>query len=259
MTAGLAQRETALAEVMDGPCDEGRLFATYRHFALANRVVSGWRRIYTRTLRGMLRDATRSGAAPARLLDVGFGGGDIPRALAGWAAADGLALEVTAIDPDERALAFARRTDPSGPVRYRAVTTTELRAAGERFEFVISNHVLHHLGRAELGALLDDSGALASRLVIHNDIARSRLAYAAWAVGALPFAIDSYALVDGLRSIRRSYTAAELAALAPGWQIERMPPWRLLLQRAVPGGDDPVAHRGSWTERSAPARKGARR
>jgi 2-polyprenyl-3-methyl-5-hydroxy-6-metoxy-1,4-benzoquinol methylase len=228
VNAGLAQRDSALAEVMDGPCDEARLFATYRHFALANRAVSGWRRVYTGKLRPVLSAA---GGSTVRLLDVGFGGGDIPRALAAWAAADGFPLEVTAIDPDERALAFARRADPAGRVRYRAATTGELRATGERFDLVISNHVLHHLGGTELGPLLDDSAVLASRLAIHNDIERSRLAYAAWAVGALPFAVDSYALVDGLRSIRRSYAARELAALAPGWRVERMFPWRLLLVR----------------------------
>ncbi len=69
----LARRATELPEIMDGPCDEARLFATYRHFAVANRAVSGWRRIYRRRLRPLLA------AGPVTLLDVGFGGGDIPR------------------------------------------------------------------------------------------------------------------------------------------------------------------------------------
>ncbi|AYG05256.1 methyltransferase domain-containing protein [Gryllotalpicola protaetiae] len=210
---------------MDGPCDEARLFATYRHFALANRVVSGWRRLYVRRVRPLLADASGG----TRLLDVGFGGGDIPRALAAWADADGLRLDVTAIDPDERALRFARGVDRGGRVRYLAATSHELLGAGERFDMVVSNHVLHHLADAERDALLADSSGFGARLVIHDDIERSRLAYAAWAVGALPFALDSFALVDGLRSIRRSYTERELAALAPGWRVERLFPWRLLL------------------------------
>ena len=243
-----AVREAALAEVMDGPCDERRLFATYRHFALANRVVSGWRRIYTARLRPLLRERAAAGggadAAPLRLLDVGFGGGDIPRALAAWAAADRLPLAVTAIDPDERALAYvtsAARSDPghagpaAGAVRYLVADTAALRAAGERFDVVVSNHVLHHLDAAALASALDDSAALATCLVLHDDLERSRLAHAAWAVGALPFAVDSYAWVDGLRSIRRSYTVAELAAAVPqGWRVERAVPWRLLLVRAAP-------------------------
>jgi 2-polyprenyl-3-methyl-5-hydroxy-6-metoxy-1,4-benzoquinol methylase len=230
MTFGMAARSPELAEIMDGPCDETRLFATYRHFALANRVVSGWRRLYTRRLRPLLGSASR-GAAPVRLLDIGFGGGDIPRAIAAWADADGLRLDVVAIDPDERALRFALAADGGDRVRYRAASARELLDAGERFDIVVSNHVLHHLGDSERDALLADSAGFGARLVIHDDIERSRLAYAAWAVGALPFAADSFALVDGLRSIRRSYTARELAALAPGWRLERMFPWRLLLTR----------------------------
>ena len=222
-----AVRSSELAEIMDGPCDEARLFATYRHFALANRVVSGWRRIYVRRVRPMLAGAS----GRTRLLDVGFGGGDIPRALATWADADWLRLDVIAIDPDERALRFARGVGGGGRVRYLAATSRELLDAGERFDLVISNHVLHHLGDGERDALLADSAGFGARLVIHDDIERSRLAYAAWAVGALPFAIDSFAHVDGLRSIRRSYTARELAALAPGWRVERLFPWRLLLIR----------------------------
>jgi 2-polyprenyl-3-methyl-5-hydroxy-6-metoxy-1,4-benzoquinol methylase len=226
VSLGLAARQPALAEIMDGPCDEARLFATYRHFELANRVVSGWRRLYLRRVRPLL---ARPGGGTARLLDIGFGGGDIPRALARWADADGLALDVTAIDPDERAQRFARTADPGGRVRYLATTSGELRGRGERFDVVVSNHVLHHLGDGELRALLADSAGFGARLVLHDDIERSRLAYAAWAVGALPFAVDSFALVDGLRSVRRSYRAPELAALAPGWRVERMFPWRLLL------------------------------
>ncbi|GAA4182033.1 methyltransferase domain-containing protein [Gryllotalpicola koreensis] len=248
----LAAREPGLAEVMDGPCDEARLFATYRHFALANRVVSGWRRVYVGRVRPLL--AARSAAVPARLLDIGFGGGDIPRALAAWADADGLRLDVTAVDPDERALRFARGVDRGGRVRYRAASARELLAAGERFDVVVSNHVLHHLGEAERGALLADSAGFGARLIVHDDIERSRLAYAAWAVGALPFAADSFAHVDGLRSIRRSYAARELAALAPGWRVERMFPWRLLLVRATHSGDDPVGRRVSRAERAVLAR-----
>ncbi|MCL2515092.1 MAG: methyltransferase domain-containing protein [Microbacteriaceae bacterium] len=233
MTGG---RAIALAEVMDGPCDERRLFATYRHFALANRVVSGWRRVYVTRLRPLLRNAGADAAAPVRLLDVGFGGGDIPRALAAWAAADRLPLAITAVDPDERALRFATlvRAGKGGAVRYLTAGAGELRAAGERFDIVVSNHVLHHLGAAEVGPFLDETAALATRLVLHDDIERSRTAYGLWAVGALPFALDSYGHVDGLRSIRRSYTAAELAAVVPaGWAVERAFPWRLILT-AVP-------------------------
>ncbi|WP_022882887.1 methyltransferase domain-containing protein [Gryllotalpicola ginsengisoli] len=224
----LTHRDTAAVELMDGPCDEARLFTTYRRFELANRAVSGWRGLYRSRIRPLLSPQRQT-----TLLDVGFGGGDIPRALAAWARRDGLRLDVTAIDPDERALRFAAETDREGMVRYRRASTTELVAAGERYDIVVSNHVLHHLTDASREALFADSERLARRLALHDDIERSRLAYGLYAVGALAIAPGSFARTDGLISIRRSYTAGELARVVPpGWSVESLPRWRVLAFRA---------------------------
>jgi 2-polyprenyl-3-methyl-5-hydroxy-6-metoxy-1,4-benzoquinol methylase len=222
---------------MDDPhCDAWMLDNTYRNFGVINALVSGWRATYRRRIRPFLSPTRESTA-----LDVGCGGGDLAVALRRWAERDGLRLTVTGIDPDERAFAFASGRPATGGVRFRRASTGELLEAGERADFVVSNHVLHHLGDAERDALLADSAGFGARLVLHDDIERSRLAYAAWAVGALPFAVDSFALVDGLRSVRRSYRAPELAALAPGWRVERMFPWRLLLVKGTPASRNEAA------------------
>ena len=54
----------------------------------------------------------------------------------------------------------------------------ELADAGERFDVVLSNHVLHHLDGPRLGALLADSERLLAPggVAVHGDIARSPLA-----------------------------------------------------------------------------------
>ena len=55
------------------------------------------------------------------------------------------------------------------------------------------------------------------------------LAYALFFAGSWPFT-GSYIRQDGLTSIRRSYTAAELRAAAPpGWTVARRVPYRNLL------------------------------
>jgi len=96
--------------------------------------------------------------------------------------------------------------------------------------------VLHHLDDAGRTAVLADSERLAERLVLHGDLERGRLAYAAWWVGTLPVR-RSFLRTDGLRSIRRSWTAAELRGVVPsGWRVERQRPCRLLLVHEVPGG-----------------------
>jgi 2-polyprenyl-3-methyl-5-hydroxy-6-metoxy-1,4-benzoquinol methylase len=221
---------------MDDPaCDPARLERTYEQFGLVNAVVSGQRTVYRRWIRPRIRRRAAVGDV-GRMLDVGTGGADLPRRVLHWARADGLPLEIVAIDPDERAIDFARRRPSLPGLELRAVSTRELAAAGEWFDIVTSNHVLHHLDGREFGALLADSEALAAPggVAVHGDIERTRYAYAAFWLGTLPFQPNllrgSLIRADGLTSIRRSHTAAELAAaLPPGWRALRALPSRLEL------------------------------
>lgn len=230
MTPSLRHRATELAELMDDPaCDQRALERTYARFGVVNGLVSGWRRIYRERIRPLAESAARDSGAPLTVLDVGFGGGDVPVALARWAERDGVDLRITAIDPDERAFAFASDRDAPGSVLFRRATSSELVDVGERFDVVLSNHVLHHLDSATLAHVLADSERLALRLVVHNDIERGRLAYLGYQVGITPLSPGSFLRTDGLRSIRRSYTLVELADAVPvGWRVERQSPFRVL-------------------------------
>ncbi|TFD50197.1 methyltransferase domain-containing protein [Cryobacterium frigoriphilum] len=231
MLASLRRRAVDAVEIMDGPdCDPERLDRTYADFHVVNLAVSGWRSMYCRSIRPGL-----STTRPSTLLDVGSGGGDVSRCLARWAARDGLRLEVTAIDPDVRAHTWASAQPPVPGLSFRRALSSELVAEGARFDFVVSNHVLHHLSAAELQGLLADSRALARRGVLHADIARGRLAYLGFSLGTWPFFRRSYIRADGLTSIRRSFTAAELRRVAPaGWTVRRAHPYRLELRWRAP-------------------------
>lgn len=211
---------------MDGDCDPDMLTRTYANFRIVNAVVSGWGAVYRRQIRPAL-STTRL----TTLLDIGSGGGDVSRALARWAARDGLRLSVLGIDPDPRAHAFCLAGPAQKGLSFRRAFSSELVAEGQRFDFVVSNHMLHHLGPAELGALLADSERLCRRRVLHADIERSRFAYLGFYLGSRPFFGGSYIRPDGLTSIRRSFTAGELRAAAPpGWRVLRGLPSRLVLE-----------------------------
>lgn len=223
----LARRDQNAIEEMDRPdCDPGKLDRTYAQFGVVNASVSGWRRTYTTLLRPAFSpDHTNT------LLDIGSGGGDIPRALACWAKLDGIPLRVTAIDPDERAHAYATSRPPLPGLSFRRALSAELVAEGEEFDAVVSNHVLHHLGPAEFTDLLDDTEHLARTVAVHSDIARHPLGYALFSVGTLPLA-GSYIRQDGLTSIRRSYTPEELRGAIAGredWQVRTAVPFINLL------------------------------
>lgn len=223
----LRHRDVDLRELMDDPdCDPVALAATLRRFDVVNRAVSGWGTVWRRHLRPALARLDR----PARVLDIGSGGGDVTTRLAGLAERDGLRVEWLGIDPDPRALAVARERARPG-VEFRSTDSTALRATGERFDAVISNHVLHHLGEPELRSFLDDSLALSTGLVLHADIERGRTAYALYAAGILPLQRGTFLRTDGLRSIRRSYRAPELRlslARHGTWHVLRPAPFRLL-------------------------------
>lgn len=221
----LRQRAGHLRERMDDPtCDPERLRATYAQFGAVNRLVSGWWLLYRRLLRPRLHPGR-----PYRLLDIGFGGGDIPRTLLKWAEQDGVLLHVTAIDPDPRAAAFAQALPSLPNLSFEQIDTAGLFRRGARFDFVISNHLLHHLSDAENVQLCADSAQLGG-VVLHNDIARADTAYLGFAALTAPFFRGSFITSDGLTSVRRAYTRPELRAVVPaGWRVSRPYPYRLLL------------------------------
>ncbi|ODT11247.1 MAG: methyltransferase [Microbacterium sp. SCN 70-18] len=238
----LTARDTALRELMDDPdCDPERLHATLRRFDTVNRLVSGWGGVYTRRIRPFLAGLGR----PARVLDLGCGGGDVVVRLARMAARDGIPAGWVGADPDARAIEVAAERDAPGTVRFTRADSTALLAAGERFDLVVSNHVLHHLDTAALVSFTADSRALATGLVLHGDIARSRLAYALYAVGITPLQRGTFLRTDGLRSIRRSHTPAELQRILDAesprtWRVATPAPFRLLAE-SRPGFE--TAHR----------------
>lgn len=220
----LKERQSGLRELMDDPgCDPHKLEATYRHFRLLNRLVSNWRRVYL----GWLRPELQAGART--LLDIGCGGGDLIDLLSGWALKDGFALEPLGIDPDARAVRYASAHVRTPGARFVAAHSSDLASAGERFDLVISNHLLHHLKDEEVPAICRDSERLALRLALHSDLNRSDLAFLAFNL-TWPFFLDSFITPDGLTSIRRTFTRAELLELAPaGWRVEALWPYRNLL------------------------------
>lgn len=232
----LASRATDLAELMDDPaCDPAALDRTFRRFAVINPLVGGWRGVWQRFVRPVLpRDR------PGRMLDLGCGGGDVARSLARWARGAGLTVEVVGVDPDPRAIRAAARTRTAG-VTFRQAWSGDLVDAGDRFDVVVSNHVLHHLDDVARAAFLADSVTLAAGRVVHSDIRRSAAAYRSYALGVLPVAAGTFVRVDGLRSIRRSYTAEELRTVLADpvtsgpWRVVEAPPHRLLAVHDAPG------------------------
>jgi 2-polyprenyl-3-methyl-5-hydroxy-6-metoxy-1,4-benzoquinol methylase len=216
-------RALHLRERMDDlSCNLQKLENTYRHFQIVNQILSGWRGVYERYLRKHLADGSS-------LLDIGCGGGDILRQLALWTKQDGLNINFIGIDLDKRALEYARSRPRLPNITFQQASSSDLVRSGQTFDVVISNHLLHHLQDEEVHALCKDSEQLAKKIVIHNDLRRSGLAYVNYAATKLIF-WNSFVTEDGLLSIRRSFSRAELESVIPQhWHIQPIIPFRNLL------------------------------
>lgn len=223
----LSERNTRIREQMDDPdCSKKALYKTYRQFSIVNTIVSGWKRIYQAHIRPLIEKQSE----PLFLLDIGSGGGDIPIKLAKWAKTDGLDLQITAIDTDQRAIDYVEQLSVPANITFLKCSSTVLLHQDRHFDVVISNHLLHHLSCRELHQLLQEAENLSTKLVLFNDIERSDFAYGLFDLFSRPLSPGSFITQDGLSSIKRSYTRNELQKSVPdGWYVEPMFPFRLLL------------------------------
>lgn len=218
-------RQPDLVERMDAPdADRDTLFRTYQRFETLNRLVAAWDRTYEHHIRPHLHPGTSH-----TLLDVGCGLCDISGYLVKRAKEDGFELRALGIDPSPSVAAMmAHRTPPDG-VAYRQAYASDLVGEGARFDFIISNHLLHHLSDEQVRALAEDCARMAQIRTIHSDLRRSRIAYLLFSLFARPFGIGTFIHEDGRLSIRKSHRRSELIQTLPlEWSVQPQFPWRLL-------------------------------
>jgi SAM-dependent methyltransferase len=236
MPSGPWLRERAcVAERMDDPGSDLRMLEqTLRQFALINRLFTRARYLLRRHVLGVMQNR------PDRLYrvaDLGAGACETAAWLVQHAARRGLRVDVTAYDHDPRVVAYARRQygHVAGLRIVEAdVLETDLAPVPD---FVFGSHFLHHLDDARCERLLARLSSLPSAGILLSDLRRSVLAYAAYAVLALPLQ-RSFALRDGLLSIRRGFRVDELRALVDratadpaSWRVSRLFPFRVVLTR----------------------------
>lgn len=223
----LKNRDQIATELMDDPeCNHDALITTYRQFSTINSLITRWKSIYREEILPFAAAQNRT----VSLLDIGFGGGDIPRKLSEWASEDGINLQVTGIDTDERAYGFVQDLSFPDAVTFRLASSSTLVDEGCTFDFVISNHLIHHLMGQNFFATLEDARKLSTHRVLFNDIERSDIGYLMFNLLSRVVFRSSFITHDGLTSIKRSYTYQELENKVPeGWKVSRIFPYRLLL------------------------------
>ncbi len=228
------KREPDLVEWMDRrDCDPNLLRNTYRQFTRINRLFARPGTIYQRYIQPILEN----NPSPVRILDIGFGAGDLPAYIARRAQMDGYDVRITAIDTDQRSVDYARGAGYPGNIEFIRRDVSEWQGESRSFDVVMSNHLLHHIAHADLAHFLESACRLSVRSVIMSDIHRSRIAHVGFRLLTRPFFRHSFVVEDGLISIRRSFKPDELRAVLPtGWEVEHLFPFRLVAIFRHPAG-----------------------
>jgi SAM-dependent methyltransferase len=176
------------------------------------------------------------GTRPWRILDVGFGSGDMLARIARWGSKRGVALDLVGVDlnPKSAPVAEARLGG-----RAQLITGDYRDLAGQGWDIILSSLVTHHMRAAERTEFLRFMDAESARGWLVNDLHRQRLPFAGYPLLAALAWVDPIVRRDGQLSVGRSFRRAEWQAMladavpdsAAEARIFRSFPYRLCVER----------------------------
>lgn len=139
----MRQRSTAAEWMDDAAATEAEFASALHDLERINRLSLAYRP----TLQWLDRLVAQTGARSLGVLDVGAGGGDMLRAIAGWGARRGVAVQLTGLDRSPWAARTAAAAGTPGEF-----LTTDLFALdpARRFDVVLCSLFTHHLRDPEL-------------------------------------------------------------------------------------------------------------
>jgi len=176
------------------------------------------------------------GERPWRILDVGFGAGDMLARIAHWGERRGIALDLVGIDLNRKSEAVAAARLGT---RARLITGDYRALAGQGWDIILSSLVTHHMTPAQRTEFLRFMEAEAARGWLVNDLHRRRLPFAGYPLLATLAWVDPIVRRDGQLSVGRSFRRAEWRAMltdalpdtAGECSIFRSFPYRLCVER----------------------------
>jgi 2-polyprenyl-3-methyl-5-hydroxy-6-metoxy-1,4-benzoquinol methylase len=196
--------------------------------------VNRWTLTARPTLAFLKRSAT--GSTSFSLLDVGFGHGDMLRAIHLWARRRGISARLVGVDLNSKSLAIARdATPPDFGIEYREGRYQEVEGP---FDFVISAQVAHHMSDDQLTEFIHYMESTARRGWLISDLHRHGFAWRGFPLLARLMNVHRIVREDGRLSIARSFRPHEWrsiladAGIPPAAvTISRHFPFRLCVER----------------------------
>ncbi len=183
---------------------------------------------------GFLARAAR-GTGRLRILDVGYGDGDMLRRIAFWAQRRRLPVTLVGVDLNPRSAQAATAHTPAG-LGIRFGTGDYAAEAGKGWDCIISSLVAHHMTHDQLIAFLRFMEREARRGWFVNDLHRHRIAHLGFPLLARVMRCHPIVRHDGTLSVARAYRPAEWAPLlaeagVTDAQVQRRFPFRLCVER----------------------------
>ena len=205
-----------LPELMDGECS----YEDFRDCLLSLRKVNRWFMGYRPTL-AWLERLPPGLSKPMHIVDVGSGGGDYLRRIAGWARRRNIAVQLTGIDLNPYAARAAAEFTPKD-LSIRFVTgDAMLYQLEEKIDIVVSSLMAHHLEDDEVVTLLRWMEATAKVGWLINDLERSALSCRMFGWAARLMGWHRFVRHDGPVSFRRAFREEDWVQLLAAADIPR--------------------------------------
>ena len=227
---------------MDEPgVEEATLTSALEAIERLNRASLVGGRVWAR-IAPLARRAASTGKGPLRVLDLASGGGYLAVEIARRARREGLPVEVAGSDLNPTSVAFARERARAEDL---AVDFFELDclsgALPTDFDVLTSTLFLHHLGHDEAVAALSAMARAARRMVLVNDLARSRPGHLLARISTTLVTRSPMVRFDGPRSVERAFTVPEARELVreaglEGARVHGTWPFRLSIEWERPEG-----------------------
>ncbi len=198
------------AEIMDEPgLDRERHFQALRGLERINFWSRSAAVVWT-PLAALAREA-----GPLRVLDLATGAGDLPIRLWHRARRAGLSIQVEGCDLSPQAVAFAQQRAADRQATVHFFTWDALHGplpAG--YDVLVSSLFLHHLAEDQAADLLRRMAEAAGRLVLINDLVRSRAGLLLAYLGTRALSASPIVHTDGVRSVQAAFSVHEVHGLA---------------------------------------------
>ncbi|MEQ8688961.1 MAG: methyltransferase domain-containing protein [Imperialibacter sp.] len=205
-----SQRSVAL-EWMDDLSSSGDIIVqTLKELDTINRLLGG-NSISLSGLKKLLSRYPEKRKEKIVIADIGCGGGDIMKLLAGWGRKNNLQLELIGIDANPHVLEYARENTKDFPeIRFEQIDIYSKAFSGLKFDIIHTSLFTHHFPESELIAFYSQWVGQVNMGIINNDLHRHWFAYHSIDWLTRLFSRSPMVKYDARLSVLRSFLKPEL-------------------------------------------------